>query len=330
MAEQPYITVDRSESPRLIEIAVDDGGTVGGSNEVSIQDLHDTLNSNTLPAGDPDDSLDNMDDDFLIDSAGKENLGGGLGVGITSTLNNAQVAFAGNYTAAQTGTATSADALGTTLTDINGEFQTNGITRGYWVINYTDESITEVLEVLSETVLLHRPLTGNGTASGADWQIGDRYALFEVVQKEISGGNIVAVDDSQAFPGGANISPIFPSFATQVIRTAASSATIQNLTSIEQAIFAASLNVIAGSSSTEVRTDATQADNFYDGMTLVVVNSEGTVSRDIASYANTNGAFTLNTALPFIPALNDKAIVINANELIQSIFANAALIPATL
>ena len=30
MAEKDYVTVDRSISPRLIEIAVDDGGTVGG------------------------------------------------------------------------------------------------------------------------------------------------------------------------------------------------------------------------------------------------------------------------------------------------------------
>ena len=68
MTEQSYITANRALSPRLLE--VEEVG-LGGSDNLFVQDLHDSVNSNTLPVGDPDDSLDNMDDDFLISSAGK-------------------------------------------------------------------------------------------------------------------------------------------------------------------------------------------------------------------------------------------------------------------
>jgi hypothetical protein len=233
MTERAYITVDRAESPRLVEVAKPGSG---GSDEVTLQDLHDTLNSNTLPAGDPDDSLDNMDDDYLIDSAGKEDLGGGVQVGITSTLQNAQIAFQGNYVPSQTGTATSADALGKTLTDTAATFVTNGIKRGDWIVNFSDKSVTEVLRVLSETELQHRTLQ-SGVQN--DWGIGDDYAIFAVIQKEVAGGNIVAVAED----GVTNINTIFPTFATQVVRTSSSSATLQEQADIQYASFGGGVTI---------------------------------------------------------------------------------------
>jgi len=56
------------------------------STTITIQDLHDTCR-------DFEDNLDNMSYEKLINSAGKEDLGGGVQVGITSTLNNAKLAF---------------------------------------------------------------------------------------------------------------------------------------------------------------------------------------------------------------------------------------------
>ena len=138
MTERAYITVDRAESPRLVEVA--EPGS-GGSDELAVQDLHDTLSSNSLPAGDPD--LDNLDDDFIIDSAGKEDLGGGIMVGVTTTLQDAQIAFQGNYIPSQIGTATSADAGGTQLTDLAATFWANNIERGNWVINFSDKFIIQ-------------------------------------------------------------------------------------------------------------------------------------------------------------------------------------------
>ena len=73
------ITVDFSASPRIITIAAP-------SDAVSIQDLHDTLRT-------IEDEPANMAYDILIRSAGKEDLGGGVAVGITATLQNAKLAF---------------------------------------------------------------------------------------------------------------------------------------------------------------------------------------------------------------------------------------------
>jgi len=232
MTERAYVTVDRADSPRIIEVAA----PPSGSNEITIQDLHDTLNSNTLPAGDADDSLDNMDDEHLIDSAGKEQLGGGVKVGITSSLKNAQVAFQGNYTPAQTGSATSADPTGRFLTDTAATFQSNGVQRGAVIINWNDRSAAEVLKVISETELQHRPLQG-GIQN--DWDIGENYSVYNVIQKEVSGGNLVAVDTDDVTP----ISAIFPTFCTQIVRTSSSSATLQEQADIQYASFGGGVTV---------------------------------------------------------------------------------------
>jgi len=117
MTERSDLTTYWEEGPRLIEIA-------DTSSEIVIQDLHDTLKSNTEQAGENDDSLDNMDDDPLIDSAGKEDLGGGVSVGITSTLQYSQVAFQSRLTPTSTGTVTTQDTNGTLLIDSAGTFQT--------------------------------------------------------------------------------------------------------------------------------------------------------------------------------------------------------------
>ncbi len=79
------------------------------------------------------------------------------------------------------------------------------------------------------------------------------------------------------------------------------------------AIVANDLVVGAGSSTTEVRTGATQATGFYDDMMLVVINTAGTVARVVSAYNNTNGAFTVAT-LPFTPAASDRAIVIALDQ----------------
>ncbi len=76
-------------------------------------------------------------------------------------------------------------------------------------------------------------------------------------------------------------------------------------------LIANDLAATAGSSSTEVRTGATQADGFYDEMVLIVVNSAGVAARRITGYLNTNGAFTVDPALPFTPAVSDRVIVLS-------------------
>ena len=79
MAFRSDVTVDWFASPRIIEVAAP-------STEITIQDLHDTCRQ-------LESELTALDEDQLITSAGKENLGGGVQVGITATLLNALVAF---------------------------------------------------------------------------------------------------------------------------------------------------------------------------------------------------------------------------------------------
>jgi hypothetical protein len=75
-------------------------------------------------------------------------------------------------------------------------------------------------------------------------------------------------------------------------------------------IVLASLQATSGSTSTNIRTTATQADDFYNDQLLIVVNSSGASSRQITDYSNTNGQFTVSPALPFTPSINDTVLVI--------------------
>ena len=208
MAERSDLTTDWAESPRLVEVA-------GPSTDIIVQDLHDTLNSNTKQASHTE--IENLDDDPLIDSAGKEDLGGGVQVGITSTMLNSQLAFESRLTPTETGTVTTADTPGTTLNDAAALFVTSGVERGAVVINFDDESITEVLRVVSETQLQTRVLRSGITNQ---FGFGDSYKIWNIEQCSISGGNVVATDDV-----GSSISPVFPTAFTQIVRTASSSAT---------------------------------------------------------------------------------------------------------
>jgi hypothetical protein len=221
MAERTDITVDWAESPRLIEVA-------DPSAEVVLQDLHDTLRADTgVDYAESD--LDNLDEPYLIDSAGKEALGGGVLVGITSTLQNAQLAFESRLTPTETGTVTTANAAGTSLIDSAATFTTNGVTRGAVVINFTDESITEVVEVVSQTELRTRVLR-SGTDN--DYDLNDSYKVWNIEQCNIAGGNLVALDNLQA-----ELDPVFPTAFTQIVRTSSSSATLQELADIQYASF---------------------------------------------------------------------------------------------
>jgi len=80
MAVRNDITVDWSVSPRIITVA-------DPSTTITIQDLHDTCRDleDELPAG--------LAYPHLVNSAGKESLGGGASVGITAALQNAKLAF---------------------------------------------------------------------------------------------------------------------------------------------------------------------------------------------------------------------------------------------
>jgi hypothetical protein len=168
------LSVDWDVSPRIITVA-------SPSTEITIQDLHDTLR-------DIEDRPDDLTYDYLVDSAGKEPLGGGVYVGITMTLNNAKLAFEA------------------------------------------------------------RP--------------GPTF-----VQCNVSGGNLVAFDDV-----GGEIDPIQTTAYVQVVRTSSSSATLQELESIQYSSYGGGVTVDTTSSysGTEfpVGTPQEPVNNLVDAMAI--------------------------------------------------------------
>ena len=221
MAERTDITVLWGEPIRLIEVAA-------GSNELTNQDLHDTLNSNTKQASVADDSLENMDDEDIIASSGKQDLGGGVLVGISSTLDQAQVLFQATDPIT-TGTVTTGDTAGVLLTDTGADYVADGVKRGDWIVNFTDQSVTEILELIDLNNLRTRGLR-NGTDNQFD--MSDAYKIWPVEEAVLGGGNTNAIDSI-----GDPISPTFPTFGRSFSRTSSSSATLQELEDIQNASY---------------------------------------------------------------------------------------------
>jgi len=200
------VSVDWTQSPRLIFVAQP-------AVNISIQDLIDTLR---VLEEQP---WEGLAYPHIIDAAGKENLGNNIFVGITAKLLNAKLGFESRKTSLTSGTVSSDDLSGFTLNDSSAQFITNGATQGAWVVNFTDGSRATILKVVSETQIITDGL-GDGTDN--QFSIGDYYELLGVVQCEINGGNLVAVESD----GITDMIPIIPTVGTQIIRTSASSATL--------------------------------------------------------------------------------------------------------
>lgn len=209
-------TVNWRLSPRVVTIPV-------AQTTVSVTDLQDTL----LALEDNTNTEDGMLFDHLRNTSGGEDLGGGNTVGFTMELQDTVIAFAPRTTNTSSGTATTANAAGTVLIDSAATFQTDGVLPGAKIVNFTDKSVSSVISVDSETQITHYALA-DGTEN--DWDSGDEYKVWNEVQCEVNGGNLVAVD---LVP--AAINPIRATFGTQVLRTSSSSATISDQSVAETA-----------------------------------------------------------------------------------------------
>ena len=216
--------VDFGRSPRLIWVEE-------ATNEISLQTIVNELRDFE------DDPINNTYDQ-LIAAAGKEALGGGVLVGITATLQNARLAFTPTMTPTSSGTITTLDTTGELLIDSSATFISDGVTIGSQLFNHTDGSTAMVTEVVSETQIECTPLAG-----GFDnqFQTSDNYDVHPIIQKSISGGNLVAIDDV-----GAELNPVFPTPFTQVNKTSASSATLQELDAIQFSSFGDVVTVDTG------------------------------------------------------------------------------------
>lgn len=255
MAFRDDVTVQWNLSPRIIRVAAP-------STEISLQDLHDTLAE--LEA-----HPENMVYPRIIESTGKQTLGAGVFVGITSTLLDARLAFEARKQVTSSGTITTSDVDGRTLIDVSASFITDGVQPGAWIVNRTDNSRCSVLVTQSETQLLTDVL-GNGITN--QFVLNDQYFVQNVTQCNIAGGNIVAVNSASV-----NIDPILPTEGTQVIRTSAASATLQELHEIQFAAFNNSVTFDQSSSYSgtdyPVGTGLQPVNNLDDA--LIILNDRG-------------------------------------------------------
>lgn len=211
MTTRTDIIVDYNVSPRIIEIAEP-------SQEVTMQDLVDTLR--IVEEG----FTQGLAFPKVTNASGKDDLGGGVSVGITTSLQDTRLSFAARRTPAETGTVTTgsgAPVVGNiTFVDGAANFSAANVQRGSLVINFTDRSIADVFSVDSSTQLTTRILVNGITDT---YQIGDVYHVFNIVQMNVAGGNLVALDTNND-----PIDPILPTAFTQVVRTSSSSATISD------------------------------------------------------------------------------------------------------
>lgn len=204
MSEIPGVTIDWTDYfdpslPRVIHIPVP-------LLVVTVQDLIDTV------------AAQQAEIDNLIYAAinpqvngGRQDLGGGLFVGLTTTLDNARISFDARKISTASGAVTTGDPNGVTLNDATATFIADGVQPGAWIVNTADGSLCSAIRVQSETQLIT-----DGLADGTDnqWNIGDGYKVFNVEQGRVSDGNAVAVDDL-----GNQLEAVLPTAGIQVIRS---------------------------------------------------------------------------------------------------------------
>lgn len=259
MSSRSDLLTDWNQSPRIITV-------LSPSVELTVQDNHDTARvAEHEPA--------NSSYSQLVKSAGKEDLGGGTLVGITSTMQDAVIAFEARKTSVSGATITTGDTTGFTITDTGATFIADGVDPGAWVVNITDQSVCSVSRVVSETELLTDGL-GDGTDDQFD--VSDVVKIWNVIQVEVSGGNLVAVDDV-----GAAMSSILPTMGTQVLLARASTATLQELEDIQHSSFngRVTVDLINGVSgiSFPIGTERQPSGNLTDSLAIAATRGITTI-----------------------------------------------------
>jgi hypothetical protein len=157
--------------------------------EMNQQDLVDTIRK-------LEDSWRGMSEPHLLNSSGKEDLGDGVFVGITNQFQNIQMVFESQSAHVSVGTITTASGTpvqkSIRLIDSAATFVSDGVLRGYTVLNRTDHSLGDVINVVSETELVVTL-----PQAGADdlHEIGDEYEIDSVLSAKVISGNLVANDD---------------------------------------------------------------------------------------------------------------------------------------
>ena len=200
MASIAGTTVRWPLSPRLVEVPNTETSFSARDAQDTLLDLEDNVEGVVWPK--------------TRSMTGGQDLGDGITVGFTIQYQNTKI-VPQRTDSKSSGTVTTGSA--TQLIDSAADFVTDGVDSGDWIINFTDQSVTEVLEIIDLNTLSVRDLS-DGTDNQFD--IGDAYKVWHVAEFTLTGGNHVAVDES-----AAAINPMFPTFGRFCTRTSSSSAT---------------------------------------------------------------------------------------------------------
>jgi hypothetical protein len=226
------------------------------------------------------DEPSNLTYPFVMSASGKEDLGGGVTVGITTQLQNGKLAFEQRGASISAGTVTTISASGNTLIDSGATFITDGVIEGAAIINFTDQSVGTVLSIDSETQITLLTALEDGTDNR--WDSADVYKIWNIIQCEASGGNLTAVDTD-----GLTIDAIFPTFGTQIVRTSSSSATLTGLDALSDRVYVDTEAVSNGSGGA-----GDPFDNIGDAIDfaeannikIIVVYAEITLDRNLKNF----------------------------------------------
>ena len=246
------INLNPNVTPRLIFVPSLDG------TEITMQEL-------VTQVRDWEDEPSNLAYPYVMRASGKEDLGGGVTVGITTQLQNAKLAFEQRAVSVSAGTVTTIDTGGLTLIDSAATFITDGVIEGASIINFTDQSVGTVLTIDSETQITL--LTGLEDGIDNQWDSADVYKIWNIIQCEASGGNLTSVDVA-----GLTIDSVFPTFGTQIVRTSSASATLSEQADIEFSSFNGGITIdvtsIYSGTSFPIGTPREPVNNVLDAITI--------------------------------------------------------------
>jgi len=238
-------------SPRIMEVLT--------AKDITVQQIIDACRE-------WEDTVVGLSYPYLIDAAGKEELGGGVTVGITATLKNTQIMFTTRSTPLDDGSGRTCDANDTTGKQLyvdDANFVADGVAVGDTVFNKTTGAMAAITEVVDLHTLNHFELSGG---SNADWTSGNEYIIYNNEECSVTGGNLVAVDDSDVA-----MSAFMPSPNVYLRTTSSSSATLQEIEDIQYALFA----------------DAVWDETLGDHTTVGTYGEELVTKADIASNSST-------------------------------------------
>lgn len=277
MTTRNDVNVDFNPSPRIAEVEAP-------STNLTMQDTVDTLRIRE------EGFTEGLSHPKLLSASGKEDLGGGVFVGVTVTLQDILISFEARTIPAETGTVTTGSGAPVsgeiTFVDTTADFVTAGIQRGSMVINFSDHSIADVVRVDNLNTLTTRTLVNGITNT---YQVGDVYHVFNVIQCDLDGGNLVAIDDL-----GSPISAVLPTAFTQIIRTSSSSATLKEQVDIQFSSFngGVTVDVVNGVAGTTfpIGTSRAPVNNLTDAKTILITRGFG-VFFIVADITVSNGVF---------------------------------------